>query len=75
MSLRADGGPMGDGYTPAMSPAPTRPRGAPKPTRTCAQCGRPFEWRKKWARDWEQVKFCSDACRRGKVPRRVIVPS
>ena len=48
-------------------------RGAPRPAKTCAQCGRPFEWRKKWARDWEQVKFCSDACRRGKVPRRVIV--
>jgi hypothetical protein len=20
-------------------------------------------WRKKWERDWEQVKYCSDACR------------
>ncbi|WP_439112653.1 DUF2256 domain-containing protein [Hydrogenophaga sp.] len=20
-------------------------------------------WRKKWARTWEQVKFCSDRCR------------
>ena len=34
----------------------------------CARCGRPFDWRKKWARDWEQVKFCSDACRRGSAP-------
>ncbi len=25
---------------------------------------RPFTWRKKWARDWEQVLYCSDACRR-----------
>ena len=33
--------------------------------KVCARCGRPFAWRKKWARDWEQVKFCSDACRRG----------
>jgi hypothetical protein len=53
--------------------SPKKSRGTPKPTRTCAHCGRPFEWRKKWERDWEQVKFCSDACRRGKVPRRVIV--
>lgn len=22
-------------------------------------------WRKKWARNWEQVLYCSDACRRG----------
>ena len=33
--------------------------------KVCARCGRPFAWRKKWARDWERVKFCSDACRRG----------
>ncbi|MCQ0970808.1 DUF2256 domain-containing protein [Paracoccus sp. TK19116] len=33
------------------------------PTKTCARCGRPFTWRKKWARDWEQVRYCSDRCR------------
>ena len=33
--------------------------------KVCARCGRAFAWRKKWARDWERVKFCSDACRRG----------
>jgi len=32
----------------------------------CQQCGRPFEWRKKWARDWEQVKYCSEKCKAGK---------
>jgi len=21
-------------------------------------------WRKKWERDWEQIRYCSDACRR-----------
>ncbi|MGA0862517.1 MAG: DUF2256 domain-containing protein [Ilumatobacteraceae bacterium] len=31
--------------------------------RTCQACGRPIEWRRKWARDWENVKWCSDACR------------
>ena len=35
--------------------------------RTCAACGRPFEWRKKWARDWESVRWCSDACRRART--------
>ena len=24
-------------------------------------------WRKAWARNWEQVRYCSDACRRHKV--------
>lgn len=33
------------------------------PQKPCAACGRPFMWRKKWARDWAQVKYCSDACR------------
>jgi hypothetical protein len=34
------------------------------PTKTCIACGRPFAWRKKWARNWDGVKFCSDACRK-----------
>ncbi len=23
-------------------------------------------WRKKWEKDWEQVIYCSERCRRGK---------
>ena len=38
------------------------------PTKTCIACGRPFSWRKKWERDWDQVRYCSDACRRAKPP-------
>jgi hypothetical protein len=34
------------------------------PTKVCGVCGRVFVWRKKWARDWEAVKYCSDACRK-----------
>ncbi|WP_084721412.1 DUF2256 domain-containing protein [Skermanella aerolata] len=34
------------------------------PSKPCAVCGRPFAWRKKWAENWEDVKYCSDACRR-----------
>lgn len=34
------------------------------PTKVCATCGRPFVWRKKWARVWEAVRYCSDRCRR-----------
>ncbi|MBO6837485.1 MAG: DUF2256 domain-containing protein [Alphaproteobacteria bacterium] len=33
------------------------------PTKTCAVCGRPFTWRKKWRAVWEGVRFCSDRCR------------
>ncbi|WP_447526215.1 DUF2256 domain-containing protein [Parasphingorhabdus sp. NYA22] len=34
------------------------------PAKTCEACRRPFAWRKKWARDWENVRYCSDECRR-----------
>ncbi|MGV8831732.1 MAG: DUF2256 domain-containing protein [Devosia sp.] len=33
------------------------------PVKTCQTCGRPFSWRKKWAKVWDDVKYCSDACR------------
>lgn len=32
-------------------------------TKTCVACGREIQWRKKWAKDWDQVKYCSAACR------------
>lgn len=34
----------------------------PEP-KTCASCGRRIEWRKKWERTWDQVRYCSSACR------------
>jgi hypothetical protein len=39
------------------------------PTKPCEACGRPMSWRRAWAKNWEQVKYCSDACRRGRGPR------
>jgi len=33
------------------------------PEKICAQCGRPFAWRKKWERVWDEVRYCSDRCR------------
>ena len=38
---------------------------APK---VCAVCGRTITWRKKWEKDWEQVRYCSERCRRHKAP-------
>ena len=40
-----------------------RPARSNLPEKTCAACGRPFTWRKKWARVWDEVKYCSDRCR------------
>ncbi|WP_075617003.1 DUF2256 domain-containing protein [Rhizobium taibaishanense] len=33
------------------------------PTKLCCACQQPFAWRKKWARCWDEVRFCSDRCR------------
>lgn len=32
------------------------------PKKTCVTCGLPFTWRKKWARVWDEVKYCSKRC-------------
>ncbi|HCH66508.1 MAG: hypothetical protein CL927_01805 [Deltaproteobacteria bacterium] len=37
--------------------------GAALPEKVCETCGRRFSWRKKWARDWEAVRYCSKRCR------------
>mmetsp|Transcript_141457 Transcript_141457/g.260697 ORF Transcript_141457/g.260697 Transcript_141457/m.260697 type:complete len:158 (+) Transcript_141457:35-508(+) len=34
------------------------------PSKQCVQCGRPFDWRKKWEKVWDEVKYCSERCRR-----------
>ncbi|MFM7009796.1 MAG: DUF2256 domain-containing protein [Betaproteobacteria bacterium] len=39
------------------------------PSKVCLTCTRPFTWRKKWERDWENVKYCSDRCRQVVRPR------
>ncbi|MGB0722200.1 MAG: DUF2256 domain-containing protein [Gammaproteobacteria bacterium] len=36
------------------------------PTRTCHTCGLPFQWRRKWAAVWDEVKYCSQRCRRNR---------
>ena len=41
-------------------------RAVDRPAKICPACGRPFEWRKKWARDWDRVVYCSERCRRAK---------
>ncbi|MAN70680.1 MAG: DUF2256 domain-containing protein [Flavobacteriaceae bacterium] len=33
------------------------------PTKVCVKCGLNFSWRKKWEKNWENVKYCSKRCR------------
>ncbi|WP_413693338.1 DUF2256 domain-containing protein [Psychromonas sp. KJ10-2] len=36
------------------------------PSKVCMTCNKPFNWRKKWQRNWDQVRYCSERCRRQK---------
>ncbi|MDX2173427.1 MAG: DUF2256 domain-containing protein [Bacteroidota bacterium] len=36
------------------------------PSKICSVCQKPFSWRKKWEKNWDDVKFCSDKCRSNK---------
>jgi hypothetical protein len=37
------------------------------PSKTCLVCGKEMTWRKSWAKNWDEVKYCSDACRSKKI--------
>ena len=51
----------------------TQPHRPPseRPEKICVVCARPFQWRKRWERVWDEVKYCSDRCRarRGEAAR------
>ncbi|MFO7703449.1 MAG: DUF2256 domain-containing protein [Psychroflexus maritimus] len=36
------------------------------PQKVCPVCKRPFSWRKKWEKDWDNVKYCSERCKKNK---------
>ncbi len=38
------------------------------PSKPCVTCGRDMTWRKAWAKNWADVKYCSDKCRANKPP-------
>jgi len=33
------------------------------PSKLCVVCARPMTWRKAWAKNWDAVRYCSEACR------------
>ena len=68
-------GRRGDGKLACASALPPRPMPRPfkgnksfLPAKPCAACGRPMSWRHAWAKNWDELRYCSDACRRRKTP-------
>ncbi len=48
------------------------PKGVAKnnlPQKICVVCQRPFSWRKKWEKHWNEVKYCSKKCKTKKGMR------
>jgi hypothetical protein len=35
-------------------------------SKVCVTCGRTIEYRKKWAQNWDDIKHCSERCRRNR---------
>lgn len=40
----------------------------------CLVCGRPFTWRKKWERCWDEVLTCSNRCKTERRQRKSATP-
>nr|WP_310649635.1 MULTISPECIES: DUF2256 domain-containing protein [unclassified Colwellia] len=38
------------------------------PKKSCLTCKKDFTWRKKWQACWGNVLYCSERCRRNKIP-------
>ncbi|MCX2978630.1 DUF2256 domain-containing protein [Candidatus Marimicrobium litorale] len=36
------------------------------PSKICPVCQRPFSWRRKWQRDWHEVRYCSKRCKQSR---------
>ncbi|WP_298857421.1 DUF2256 domain-containing protein [uncultured Sulfitobacter sp.] len=41
------------------------------PQKICAICEKPFTWRKKWAAVWDEVRYCSERCKRARPKAKV----
>ncbi len=47
-----------------MGSSPHKGNKAALPSKPCVACGRPMSWRRAWAKNWDEVRYCSEACRR-----------
>lgn len=50
------------------------PHHTDRASKVCPVCGRQFQWRKKWQDVWEEVRYCSERCRRRRNKGKSPVP-
>lgn len=55
-------------FPPTPMPPPRTFKGNKQalPSKPCSVCGRPMSWRKKWEKNWERVRYCSETCRKSR---------
>jgi hypothetical protein len=58
-----------------MTHATFRGNKAALPSKPCVACGRAMSWRRHWAKNWAEVKYCSNACRRAKPAAAAVTRS
>ena len=56
-----------DGEDPGSPENPKMIKKKDLPLKICITCERPFTWRKKWEKVWNEVKYCSKKCKKIKV--------
>lgn len=37
------------------------------PIKICKTCNKPFQWRKKWSKNWDEINYCSKKCKAKKI--------
>ena len=40
----------------------------------CPVCEKPFSWRKKWKKNWSEVRYCSERGRKNKATKEKLLP-
>ena len=55
------------GFTVTLRSAGFRGNKAALPSKPCMACGLVMSWRRRWAENWADVKYRSEACRRNKA--------
>ena len=43
------------------------------PSKICIVCNLPFIWRKKWGKNWANVKYCSNKCSKKKIIDNIVI--
>jgi hypothetical protein len=44
------------------------------PSKPCLACQKEMSWRKSWAKNWSEIKYCSERCRKNSKNLAALKP-